>query len=272
MIKRWFLWQVYHNPFFKPLLLLFRTRIFSRSMGWAFRTSLSKYLIKPLTSIYHISLDTYKIPEGGFANVNEFFIRWTKDEFRRFPLLPDQLGSPADSCIEVFQNINTLQDFCIKWYHANLEQLFGTGVADFMWGDVCFCRLRFSDYHRFHFFDDGEVVSSVDREWPLYSVDNDVLDTGFWVNNKSHCMKVRTKNFWDILILEVGATNVWCITNHKRVGGTFHRWEEKWYFELGWSAVLLVFKKWAVNWKHEILEKSSSKEEYEVLTGDVLNA
>ncbi|MCB9806967.1 phosphatidylserine decarboxylase [Candidatus Peribacteria bacterium] len=80
---------------------------------------------------------------------------------------------------------------------------------------MCFARLRFSDYHRFHFVDDGEILSSVERDGPLYSVDQSVLGTGLWVHNKSHCMRLRTKHFGDILWLEVGATNVGCITNHK---------------------------------------------------------
>ena len=82
---------------------------------------------------------------------------------------------------------------------------------------MCFCRLRFSDYHRFHFFDDGEVVASRGRDGPLYSVDQSVLDTGLWVHNKSHCMRLQTKHFGEVLWLEVGATNVGCITNHKKI-------------------------------------------------------
>jgi phosphatidylserine decarboxylase len=82
---------------------------------------------------------------------------------------------------------------------------------------VCFCRLRFSDYHRFHFFDDGEVLHSSGREGPLYSVDQSILDTGLWIQNKSHLMRLKTKNFGDVLWLEVGATNVGSITNHKKL-------------------------------------------------------
>lgn len=92
---------------------------------------------------------------------------------------------------------------------------------------MCFCRLRFSDYHRFHFFDDGTVLDSQLRDGPLYSVDNSVLDTGLWTQNKSHCMRLRTKNFGDVLWLEVGATNVGSIINHKQVGDNFIRSEEK---------------------------------------------
>jgi phosphatidylserine decarboxylase len=237
-------------------------------MWWIFQTPLSRYLIGPLSRIYSISLDTYRVPEGGFLSLNQFFIREKKPELLSFPLR--HLGSPVDGCIELFRDITVTDDFVVKWYHANLLKLFWPDIADFIWGDVCFCRLRFSDYHRFHFFDDGEVLSSISREGPLYSVDNRVLNTGLWIHNKSHLMRLRTANFWDILCLEVGATNVGSITNHKKVGEKFSRWEEKWYFELGGSAVLLVFQKGMIQWSSSLIEKTLQKEEYEVMTGQVI--
>ncbi len=36
-------------------------------------------------------------------------------------------------------------------------------------------------------------------------------------------MRIRTANFGEILFLEVGATNVGSITNHKKIGDTFSR-------------------------------------------------
>lgn len=80
-------------------------------------------------------------------------------------------------------------------------------------------------------------------------------------------MQIRTANFGEILWLEVGATNVGSITNHKKVGEKFSRWEEKWYFELGGSAVLLVFQKDMIQWSSSLIEKTLQKEEYEVVTG-----
>lgn len=92
---------------------------------------------------------------------------------------------------------------------------------------MCFCRLRFSDYHRFHFIDDGRIMSSTDRDGPLYSVDQSVLDTGLWIHNKSHLMRLQTKHFGYLLWLEVGATNVGSIVNYKLPGDIFIRGEEK---------------------------------------------
>lgn len=263
-----FLPFVYHHPLGYPLLLLFRTRWFSSIMGWIFQTPFSKYLIGPFSRIYQISLDTYRVPEGGFRSLNAFFIREKKPELLAFP--EKHLGSPVDGCIELFSDISVTDDFVVKWYHTNLLKLFWPDIQDFVWGDICFCRLRFSDYHRFHFFDDGEILSSTLRDGPLYSVDNRVLDTGFWIHNKSHLMRIRTEYFGEILFLEVGATNVGSITNHKKIGETFARWEEKWYFELGGSAVLLVFQKDVIQWSPGLIEKTLQREEFEVMTGEIL--
>lgn len=263
-----FLSFVYHNRLWYPLLLLFRTRWFSAMMGWIFQIPFSRYLIGPLSRIYHISLDTYRVPEGGFRSLNQFFIREKKPELLSFP--EKHLGSPVDGCVELFRDITVTDDFVVKWYRTNLLKLFWPDIQNFVWGDVCFCRLRFSDYHRFHFFDNGEVLSSISRDGPLYSVDNRVLDTGLWIHNKSHMMRLRTEDFGEILWLEVGATNVWSIINHKKIGEIFSRWEEKWYFELGGSAVLLVFQKNMVRWSSGLIEKTLQREEYEVTTGENL--
>jgi len=93
-------------------------------MGAIFSLPLSRYMLSSLISIYKISLDTYEVPEGGFRTVNDFFIRASKAGFRTFPKNDAALGSPIDGCIEVFQNIISTQDFCVKGYHANLEKLF----------------------------------------------------------------------------------------------------------------------------------------------------
>jgi phosphatidylserine decarboxylase len=235
-------------------------------MGWIFQTPFSRLLIRPLSRVYSISLDTYQIPVNGFGSLNAFFIREKKPELLLFSAR--HLGSPVDGCVELFRDITVTDDFVVKWYHAHLLQLFWPDISDFIWGDVCFCRLRFSDYHRFHFFDDGEILSSIPRDGPLYSVDNRVLDTGLWIHNKSHLMRLHTAHFGEILCLEVGATNVWSITNHRKTGDTFSRWEEKWYFELGGSAVLLVFQKDMVQWSSQLIARTLQREEFEVAVGE----
>ncbi len=270
MPKKWFLWFVYHNPFGLPFRMLFRMKWFSEMSGVLFSTPLSRYLIPLLMKVYGIKLDTYETPEGGFSTVNDFFIRSSHRDFRHFPREETYLWSPADSCVEIFQGISSVQDFCVKGYHANLLNLFWPKISEFSSGDICFCRLRFSDYHHFHFFDEGEILGTWEREWPLYSVDNSVLDTGLWVQNKSHLTHLHTVQFWDVLWLEVWATNVGSIVNHKVVWSSFSRGEEKWYFQLGGSAVLIAFQKWKIQWRSEILTMNADGKEYEVVTGWIL--
>jgi len=268
-MKKGMLWYVYHVPVLSPILLVFRSKLFSQTMGYIFRSPFWRFLIRPLCRLYSISLDSYIMPEWSFQTLNDFFIRHKKSSFLSFPI-ETSLGSPADACVEIFRDISVTDQYCIKGYKAKLVDIFWPDIADFEGGDVCFCRLRFSDYHRFHFIDSGEIISSIDRDGPLYSVDQSVLDTGLWVHNKSHLMRLRTNNFGEILWLEVGATNVGSITNHKKIGDDFSRGEEKWYFELGWSAILLVFQKKRIQWSSHLLEKTLQKEELEVTVGTIL--
>lgn len=267
MQKKWFLWFIYHHPLGIPFLWIFRMSWFSRMMGGIFMTPYSRYLIGLLMRVYDIKLETYQVPHDWFTSVNDFFIRSSRENFRIFPQDARTLWSPVDGCIQVFQNISRADDFSIKWYRANLDQLFWPKISDFVGWDVCFCRLRFSDYHRFHFFDAWKILISESRNGPLYSVDASVLDTGLWVQNKSNCMLFHTQNFGNVLMLEVGATNVWSIIQNKNSGDEFFRWEEKWYFQLWWSAVLLVFQKGIIQWNQKILKESLQWNECEVMAG-----
>lgn len=104
--------------------MIFRMSWFSRVMGSIFTLPLSRFLIPSLARIYGISLSTYEVPEGGFLTLNDFFVRRSRPDFRLFPTDANNLGSPADACVEIFQNISSTQDFCVKGYHANLEKLF----------------------------------------------------------------------------------------------------------------------------------------------------
>lgn len=73
-------------------------------MGWIFHTRYSRVLISPLSLLYKIERSTYVTPYGGFQTLNDFFIRHSRTDLRQFPQ-GEFLGSPADGCVEIFQNI-----------------------------------------------------------------------------------------------------------------------------------------------------------------------
>lgn len=259
---------LYFTPLGKLCLSLIRTRLFSACMGWTFQAHWSRKLLPFLIKKYHIDTSAYTTPPDWFASVQDFFIRKSKTEYRTFTSEKNILCSPVDGCLEVTHTISQKWPCTIKWTSTNVEKLFGPDSADFFGGDLLFFRLRFSDYHRFHFFDDGEVLSSHARDGLLYSVDNTVLKTGLWLENKSHLMRLWTENFGDVLWLEVGATNVGSITNHLWVGERFTRWQEKWYFWLGGSAVLILFQKNKITLADDIATMSTQGIETEVVTGE----
>lgn len=264
--------QLLHFLYFSSLgklcLSLIRTRLFSACMGLFFRAHWSRILIPFLVKKYHIDISTYDVPQVWCESVQDFFIRKSKTDCRTFSLVNNILCSPVDGCLEVTHNISQKCPCMVKWISTDLKKLFGPDIADFSDGVLLFFRLRFSDYHRFHFFDNGTVLSSQSRDGLLYSVDNSVLKTGLWLENKSHLMRLETENFGDVLWLEVGATNVGSITNHIWVGGMFHRWDEKWYFWLGGSAVLILFQKNKISIADDIVTMSKQWIETEVVTGE----
>lgn len=259
---------LYFSSLGKFFLSLIRTRLFSACMGTIFQAHWSRILLPFLIKKYHIDTSTYITPSEWFMSVQDFFIRKSKTGSRTFSPENNILCSPVDGCLEVTQNISQAWPCMVKWTLTDLKKLFGPDMADFSGGDLLFFRLRFSDYHRFHFFDNGEVLSSQARDGLLYSVDNTVLKTGLWLENKSHLMRLRTENFGEILWLEVGATNVGSITNHLWVGEQFSRGQEKWYFWLGGSAVLVLFQQNKISLADDITTMSKQWIETEVVTGE----
>ena len=263
-----FLMFLYFSRIGKIILRFIRNSYFSQCMGIFFQARWSRFLIPFLIKKFTIDTSTYELPVGGFESIQSFFIRKSMKHYRIFPPEQKILRSPVDWCLEITHNISNQSPCVVKWSPVNLHRLFGPGIADFSSGDLYFFRLRFSDYHRFHFFDDGEILSSQSREGLLYSVDNAVLKTGFWVENKSHLMRLKTENFGEILWLEVGATNVGSITNHLWVWERFSRWQEKWFFGLGGSAVLILFQKNVIRGDEDLLRMSQDSIETEIITGE----
>jgi phosphatidylserine decarboxylase len=58
------------------------------------------------------------------------------------------------------------------------------------------------------------------------------------------------------------------ITNHLRVGERFTRWQEKWFFWLGGSAILVLFQKNKVTLADDIISMSKQWIETEIITGE----
>jgi phosphatidylserine decarboxylase len=192
-----------------------------------------------------IDADEIDVPPGGYRSFNDFFTRKLKAERRPIHQDPGVLISPADSRLLAYP----IQDsfvYPVKGVPFSIEELIGDrSDASTYDGGLCLVfRLAPSDYHRFCYIDDGEhgPVNSIGGN--LHSVNPIAIRSDlkiFQKNYREYCI-MKTKNFDDVIQIEVGALLVGKIHQNLRGGGRFLRGLEKGYFEFGASTIVTVFK------------------------------
>lgn len=217
--------------------------LFSRLYGWPLHQPFSRKQIDAFITQHQIDMSEVEIPDKGFQSFNDFFIRRLKPGSRPLSADPKNLVSPADSRLKVFPlKQGTLLD--IKGHTLTLPQLLGTdGVPDIFDNGLCLqFRLAPRDYHRFGYIEDGVQGPIHAVGGRLYSVSPIALRhmPAIWGDNYRHWCFVQTPSLGTILQIEVGATVVGSVIQHQPQGGPCRRGQEKGYFQMGGSTVLIV--------------------------------
>ena len=138
-------------------------------------------------------------------------------------------------------------------------------------GGTCLVlRLCPIDYHRLHFVDDGIAEKSNIVNGNYYSVNPVALERipKLYCQNKREWSVFHSKNFGDIIHVEVGATCVGSIIQTYKENTHISKGEEKGYFEFGGSTVVLFIKKDVVEIDEDILNHSKNEDEVRVLMGE----
>ena len=129
-------------------------------------------------------------------------------------------------------------------------------------------RLTVDDYHRYCYVADGIKEDNVFIQGVLHTV-NPLANDYFpiYKENSREYSILHTKEFGDIVMMEVGALLVGKIVNHHRKYRVL-RGQEKGYFEFGGSTVVLLVKKNTVQIDADILENSAQNIETVVKFGE----
>ena len=262
---------------------LFGTALCSRLLGWYANRGFSKGRIDSTIQELKIEMGDFEVPKEGFKCFNEFFARKIKSGAR--PFAADGLCSPADCRLTIYPELH--DDSCIPVKGAEFsvtELLFGlnpppkTGTPDddrwdltkeFKDGSLCVFRLCPSDYHRFHFPDDGRLLDSWRIPGRYDSVHPIALEQKIKVftSNVRHVSMMELEHFGLAAYVEVGAFGVASIHNTFS-GEAFLRGDEKGYFDFGGSTVIMVFGKGAVTYDRDLLEQSANGVECLVRAGE----
>ncbi len=232
--------------------------VFSRLYGRQYYHPRSCRQIPRLVDHFNIDMDEVLVPEQGFQSFNDFFIRRLKPGARPIDPSPNCVIAPAESRLKVIP-LNRETRLEIKGARLTLSRLLGNRpVAPSFANGLCLqFRLAPSDYHRFGYIDSGEQGPIQSVAGRLYSVSPIALRhrPGIWGRNFRQWCLIKTRTLGTIMDIDVGATMVGSIKQHLPQGGPCARGEEKGYFQLGGSTVLVVISSGRVQidddiWRH----------------------
>lgn len=248
--------MLYGNVLGRLLLKLLTAPMVSRAVGSFLSTKASCALIKPFVRKHCIDMSQYE--PVRYCSYNDFFTRRIRTSARSVDPEPLHLISPCDSKLTV---LPITQDGYFKLKHtsytvATLLHSQELAVA-YESGYVMIFRLTVDDYHRYCYVADGDKECNVYIPGILHTV-NPIANDYFpiYKENSREYTILHSKEFGDIIMMEVGALLVGKIVNHH---GKTHvrRGQEKGFFQYGGSTLVLLVKPNTVQIDTDILENSS---------------
>lgn len=242
---------------------------FSRLCGLYNDTYLSRRRIKPFAEKYGICLTDYEKTE--YVSFNDFFRRKIKNGKRPVNMEASALVAPADSKLTVYP-IHKNNSVLIKGVRYTLDELVGGRIdlTDFENGKCLIFRLSVDDYHRYIFVDGGRLKRKYGIRGQLHTVSPISKNHKIYRQNSRVINVLETHNFGTIICIEVGAILVGKIRNHPI--REFQRGDEKGYFEMGGSTIILLFPEGCIDLDEDILQNCNDETEVKVTMGEKIGS
>lgn len=239
----------------------------SRLSGKFLDSKVSCVLIPRFIQKHSIQMEDYV--QKNYVSFNDFFKRKLKYGARDVEKNSDLLISPCDSRLSVYR-IDDKSTFSIKrttYTAASLlknKRLAKSYAGGYLW----IFRLCVEDYHRYIYVDDGYVSKTTHIPGVFHTV-NPVANEYFpiYKENTREYALLRTKQFGDIIQMEVGAMLVGKIENKPGMRQVY-RGQEKGNFAYGGSTVILMTKAGAVHPDADILYHTKKGIETKVRLGE----
>ena len=262
---------LYTNIFGRMLLKPLIQPQVSKLAGRYLSSAHSKWLISKFIESNEINMDIYE--ECDYSSFNDFFTRKIKPDSRPVPEDLDVLISPCD-CLATVYPIQENTTFSIKNTEYTLRSLLRSPrlAKRFRSGYAYILRLTVEDYHRYLYSVSGKHypvsgIQSKNHFIPgiLHTVNpiaNDYLP--IYKENTREYTVIHSKEFGDVLQMEVGALLVGKISNHKQ-STVVTRGEEKGFFEYGGSTIVVLTQKGRVTPRSDLLTNSKNGYETKVL-------
>ncbi len=258
---------LYKTTIGRVLLKVLTLPVLSELAGKILDTKFSTILIEPFKKSADIDMEEYV--EREYTSFNDFFTRRVKEGKRIVDMTPENLVSPCDSALTVYE-INPNGVFSIKGSNYTVETLLrNSKLAErYEGGYAAVFRLGVSDYHRYSYIDNGYISRRVRIPGKLHTVmpiANDYYP--IYHENTREYSQLKSENFGRVIMMEVGALLVGRIVNyHEKI--YVIRGEEKGRFEYGGSTVVCLFEKDKVKFNNDIMINSANGIETKVRLGE----
>lgn len=255
---------LYTNIFGRMLLKPLIQPQVSKLAGRYLSSAHSKWLISKFIERNEINMDIYE--ECDYSSFNDFFTRKIKPDCRPVPEDLDVLISPCD-CLATVYPIQENTTFSIKNTEYTLRSLLRSPRLSkrFRGGYAYILRLTVEDYHRYLYSVSGKQSKNYHIDGTFHTVNpiaNDYLP--IYKENTREYTVIHSKEFGDVLQMEVGALLVGKISNHKQ-STVVTRGEEKGFFEYGGSTIVVLTQKGRVTPRSDLLTNSKNGYETKVL-------
>jgi len=267
VVKKDFLWFLYHHPFGRFLLRLLKSRWVSSLVGIFMNSRFSKFLIKPFVRKHQLNLEDYVC--DSFSSYNDFFTRKMKEGKRKVDKNNGAFIAPCDGFLSVYPIKNGLV-IPVKQSKYSIASLLRNEELALKYQDgICLVfRLCVHHYHRYCYLDDGVKGKNISIDGFLHTVRPVALETtSVFVENSREYTLMHTKNFGDVVQVEVGAMLVGKINNYHEEY-TFKKGEEKGMFLFGGSTIIVLLEKDKVYFSEKYFKKTKEGREIPVLMGE----
>ena len=238
-----FLKKLYGTALGRLVMPLVLSRGVSKIGGIYTDTFLSKAHIKKFIQKNKINMDEYE--DRKFRSLNDFFTRKIREGKRPVDSTEGAFVSPSDSKLLVYP-IGEDNRVRIKGNDYTIPELLGSheDMKEFQNGKCLVFRLSVDDYHRYGFPDAGKALSSRHIKGRLHTVCDISGAYRVYQENSRVVSILDTKHFGKIAMIEVGALMVGRIVNHEV--SAFAKGEEKGYFRLGGSTIVVLCREGAL--------------------------
>lgn len=260
---------IYSHTVSRALMKCMTMPWISKIGGSMLESSFSKWFIAPFVKANHIDLTLYECRR--YTSYNDFFKRQIKKEYRPVSKVAEELISPCDGKLSVYP-ISHDRVFHIKNSAYTIESLtHSRKIASKYKGGWCvLIRLTVDDYHRYCYVDDGLKTKNYRIPGCFHTVNPAaVAAVPVYKENTREFTVIHSRNFGDIIQMEVGAMLVGKIVNHHEEAIVV-RGHEKGYFEFGGSTVILLLDGKHVRIDEDLCKNTADGYETKVSMGEVI--